>query len=108
MTVNCTVLYANEDDATFDMKYYLAKHMPFVQEKFGPHGMQGWEVIEFAPGPDGSKPQFSVQATLRFDKADSVGKAIEAAGEPVFGDVKNFSNKQPAFLMGEVVGDSKK
>jgi uncharacterized protein (TIGR02118 family) len=93
MTINCTVLYPNDDDATFDMKYYLAKHMPLVLEKFGPHGMQSYSVLEFQPGGDGAKPQYSVQATLVFDKAESVGKAVEAAGKPVFGDVENFSNK---------------
>jgi len=106
MTVNCTVLYPNESDATFDMKYYLDKHMPFVLEKFGPHGMQSYSILKFQPGADGAKPQYSVQATLVFDKPESVGAAVQAAGEPVFGDVPNFSNKGPVFLVGEVVGTS--
>jgi hypothetical protein len=37
MTINCTVLYPNDNDATFDMKYYLDTHMPLVLEKFGPY-----------------------------------------------------------------------
>ncbi|KAF2422160.1 hypothetical protein EJ08DRAFT_653198 [Tothia fuscella] len=105
MTVHCTVLYPNDDDATFDMKYYLATHMPLVQEKFGPFGMSGYSVLKFQNGPDGSKPQYSVQATLHFDKAESVGKASKEAGEPVFGDVPNFSNKSPIFLVADVVDD---
>jgi uncharacterized protein (TIGR02118 family) len=98
MTINCTVLYPNDSDATFDMKYYLDSHMPLVLEKFGPHGMQSYSVLKFQPGADGAKPQYSVQATLVFDKPESVGKAVESAGEPVFGDVQNFSNKVSSSL----------
>jgi hypothetical protein len=67
--------------------------------------MKGYSVLQFAPGADGAKPQYSVQATLIFDKADSVGAAVKGAGEPVFGDVPNFSNKSPLFLLGEMVED---
>jgi hypothetical protein len=67
--------------------------------------MTGYSVLQFAPGADGAKPQYSVQATLVFDKPDSVGAAVQGAGEAVFGDVPNFSNKSPSFLMGEVMAD---
>ncbi|KAE9965897.1 hypothetical protein EG327_000298 [Venturia inaequalis] len=106
MTIACTVLYPNEADATFNMDYYLSTHMPLVHKHFGSHGMQSWSVIEFQPGPDGAKPQYSVQATLVFEKAEQVSKALEAEGTVVFGDVPNFSNKQPVFLMGDVKGES--
>jgi len=106
MTVSCTVLYPNESDATFNMEYYLSHHMPLVGEKFGPHGLKSWSVAEFNPGPDGSKPLYSVQATLIFEKAEQVGAAVEAEGPAVFGDVPNFSNKQPVFLMGDVKASS--
>jgi uncharacterized protein (TIGR02118 family) len=107
MTVSCTVLYPNDADATFNMDYYLSSHMPLVGKHFGQHGLQSWSVTEFQPGPDGAKPPYSVQATLVFDKAEEVGKAIEAEGSVVFGDVPNFSNKQPVFMMGPVKGESK-
>jgi uncharacterized protein (TIGR02118 family) len=106
MTVSCSVLYPNEPDATFDMDYYLSTHMPLVGKHFGSHGLKSWSVTEFQPGPDGAKPQFSVEATLIFDKAEQVAKAVEAEGSTVFGDVPNFSNKKPLFLMGPVKGTS--
>jgi uncharacterized protein (TIGR02118 family) len=107
MTVSCTVLYPAEDGATFNMDYYLSSHMPLVGKKFGAHGLQSWSVTQFQPGPDGPKPIYSVQATLIFENAEQVGKAIEAEGSIVFGDVSNFSNKQPLFMMGPVLGESK-
>ena len=41
MPTTITVLYENVDDATFDLDYYLAKHMPLVDEKFKPFGLKG-------------------------------------------------------------------
>ncbi|EXJ83658.1 hypothetical protein A1O1_07282 [Capronia coronata CBS 617.96] len=106
MPANATVLYPAESDATFDMAYYLKTHMPLVYEKWAKYGLTGWEVIEFAPGPDGSKP-YSVAGVLHWESADNIGKAM--GGEEtaaVMEDVKNFSNKSPVFLIGNVVGTS--
>lgn len=106
MPANATVLYPADSDATFDMSYYLKTHMPLVSEKWGKYGLTGWKVVQFAAGPDGSKP-YSVAALLTWDSADGIQKALggEEAGV-VLGDVKNFSNKSPQFLLGDIVGSS--
>jgi len=103
----CTVLYPNEEDATFDMDYYLKTHMPMVLKQWAQHGLQSYTVIKFIPGSDGSRPPYSVQATLQWKDREGVEKAL--AGEEqkiIFGDVKNFSNKGPVFMGGDVVGTS--
>ncbi|KAL2428768.1 hypothetical protein ABEF95_006923 [Exophiala dermatitidis] len=106
MPANATVLYPADADATFDMDYYLKTHMPLVSEKWGPYGLKDWKVVQFAAGPDGSKP-YSVMALLTWDSVESIAKALnsEAAGV-VLGDVQNFSNKPPTFLTGDIVGAS--
>lgn len=107
MPVNCTILYESAPDAIFDMSYYLKTHMPLVAEKWGPYGLTGWSVLQFADGPDGSKPQYSVQATLTWENGEQVAKALGGKEtEEVMEDVKNFSNKGPIFLVGNVVGSS--
>ena len=105
MPVKCTVLYPSEN-LEFDMSYYMTKHMPLVYDHWHKHGLSDWSVVKFENGPDGTPPQYGVQATLTFDKVESVKAAVEKDGGPVFGDVKNFSNKGPVFLMGEQVGTS--
>ena len=40
ITTTITVLYENVDDATFDLDYYMTKHMPLVDEKFKPFGIK--------------------------------------------------------------------
>jgi uncharacterized protein (TIGR02118 family) len=107
MPYHATVLYPNDDDLKFDMDYYLSKHMPLVQEKFGPHGLKKWEILDYKPGADGAKPAFAVGATLIFDSPEDLGKAMGSAdAAPVFGDIPNFTNKQPTVLTGNLIKTS--
>lgn len=104
MVFEVTVLYPNEEDSTFDMDYYLSTHMPLVSENWQKYGLKGWRVVQFQPGPDGAKPQYSTQATLIWDSPEDLQKAM--GGEEtksVMGDVPNFSNKSPLFLAGGVL-----
>lgn len=101
-----TVLYPAESDATFDLKYYLKTHMPLVDKNWGTYGLKEWKVVEFQAGPDGSKP-YAISAVMTWDTVDGVKEALASeSAKTVFGDVPNFSNKQPLFLMGDVVGAS--
>ncbi len=99
-----SVMYPNVADATFDLDYYLASHMPMVLQRFGPFGMTGWTVAKIVGTPDGSKPTSSILATLTFDGVESFHKALAAESGPVLADVPRFSNKAPVFLIGELVG----
>lgn len=63
MTYSASVLYPKTASSTFDMSYYLQTHMPLVQKCWGSMGLKDWQIVEFAPGPDGSQP-YSVQAIL--------------------------------------------
>ncbi|WP_237476778.1 EthD family reductase [Lichenibacterium dinghuense] len=104
MSAVITVLYPNAEDATFDMDYYLGRHMPMVQERFGAHGMTGWRVERITGTPAGEPAPFSVKATLEFGSAEGFAAALRAEGGPVVGDVPNFTTLKPQFLIGESVG----
>ncbi|EON63437.1 hypothetical protein W97_02664 [Coniosporium apollinis CBS 100218] len=104
MPVAITVLYPQTSDATFDLDYYLSSHMPFVQEKFGPHGMTGYRVAKLVGTATGDESPHSVCCTLEFGSVEEFQNALKAEAGPVLGDVKNFSNKDPVLLVGDVVG----
>ena len=106
MATAITVLYPNVDDATFDLDYYLAKHMPLVGERFASHGIRGWRVTRFVGTPQGGKPLYNVMATMEFDTADQFRAALAAEGSVVLGDVPNFSNKEPVIMIGDIVGQT--
>ena len=104
MATTITVLYENTDDASFDLAYYMAKHMPLVDEKFKPFGLKGWRVLKAVGTPFGGEPAYSVIANLEFDTADQFRAAVAAEGGTVFGDVPNFSNKDPVVVIADRVG----
>jgi uncharacterized protein (TIGR02118 family) len=105
MGFSATVVYPNDDDIKFDLDYYLKTHMPLVKNTWGKHGLEKWEVIKFAQGPDGSKPKYAIEALLTFKDGAALQAAMADEGtKAVFDDVPNFTNKQPIFLAGEVVG----
>ena len=106
MATTITVLYENVEDATFNLDYYMAKHMPLVEARFKPFGIKGWRVLKAAGTPFGGKPLYSIIANLEFDTADQFRSAVAAEGEIVFGDVPNFSNKEPFVVIGDLVGSS--
>ncbi|KAL1588035.1 hypothetical protein WHR41_03392 [Cladosporium halotolerans] len=98
MSATTTVIYEKGTD--FKMDYYLKTHMPLVQEKWAEFGLKSWKVLKF---PDDSP--YTVQATLEWESMDSFKKA---AGSPslqaVMDDVKNFADKPPKLMTGELVG----
>jgi uncharacterized protein (TIGR02118 family) len=89
------------------MSYYLSTHMPLVDEKWRPQGLQSWSVIEYQPGPDGGKPDFAVAAILTFGSGEELQKAMASEGtKEVFADVPKFANVQPILLWGDVKGSN--
>ncbi|KIX95932.1 uncharacterized protein Z520_08187 [Fonsecaea multimorphosa CBS 102226] len=107
MPFHALVLYPNEEDTKFDMDYYLKTHMPLVMENFKKHGLKKWEVLEYKPGLDGAKPLYIASATMIWDKPEDMGAALTSEdAKPVFGDIQNFTNKQPVFLAGDLVKTS--
>ena len=91
-----TVVYPQ--GAKFDLDYYKKTHMPLVQEKWSKYGLTSWKVLKF---PDDAA--YTIQATLEFKSIKDFQAAATSpeAGE-VLGDVKNFSDKDPVILAGEV------
>ncbi|KXL46024.1 hypothetical protein M433DRAFT_174062 [Acidomyces richmondensis BFW] len=100
MPATVTVLYPQ--GTKFNMDYYLSTHMPLVQKRWGPVGLKSWKVLKFA-----DDAPHCVQATLEWGSMDEFKAA--AGGEhtsEIMGDVKNFSDKDPVLMPGEVVATS--
>lgn len=104
MSTTVTVLYPAKEGATFDMDYYLQKHMPLVTARWGPAGLSQWYVTDLRK----TEQPYSVQATLIWDTGlDGFKKAAEEHGAEVFADVANFSSEQPVVLQGGVLAKQK-
>ena len=90
--IKVSVLYANGDDAKFDVDYYKAMHMAIVQRTMGPSKI---EVDEGNEGPD------IAACHLYFDDevahATGMGNSDEALA-----DIPNFTNVTPVVQISTV------
>lgn len=101
MPVSMQVIYPVIDGTTFDHDYYRDTHMQLVRDHMGEHIKSMVITKGLAGGPD-TPPGFFAVATFVFEDQQTMGTALSKAG-PVQADVVNFTNTQPAILIGEVV-----
>ena len=94
-----TVLYPA--GVNFNMNYYLSSHMPMVQKNMSSFGMTGWRVTQNS----GESP-YAVTCELYLESLPKFQEGMGNHGEEILGDVKNFSDKEPVLMPGEVTGKS--
>jgi len=100
--IRVNVLYPNNPGATFDMGYYLAKHMPMVRERMGPalksmtvdHGVNG--------GLPGTEPAYQVVTALGFESVETFQQAFVPHAPEIQGDIPKFTNVVPTIQISEV------
>jgi uncharacterized protein (TIGR02118 family) len=96
------VMYPNSSGATFDMDYYLSKHMPMVGERLGAalkdmtvdHGVAG--------GQPGTEAPYRVITTLRFDSVEAFQNAFIPHAAEIQGDIPRFTNIAPTVQITDV------
>ena len=102
MSASLQVIYPISTDTHFDYDYYVATHLPLVDQHMGPHIDQSLVTKGLAGGPD-TPPGFYAVASFTFANMDALNAAMAAAG-PVLADLPNFTNAKPQMLIGEAIG----
>ncbi|OJJ05536.1 hypothetical protein ASPVEDRAFT_86880 [Aspergillus versicolor CBS 583.65] len=106
--VQCIVAYParkpNGELARFNLEYYLTKHMPMIDEYWGPCGLKAWDVFEFPlQSPlSGKDVEYSVLATLEFDSLEGLKNALQS--KETRADVAMYCDVQPCIWVSEKVG----
>jgi len=100
--IRVNVLYPNHAGATFDMDYYLAKHMPMVRERMG-SALKSMTVDQGVNGDlPGTDPAFRVLATLMFESVDTFQAAFVPHAPEIQGDIPKYTNIVPTVQISEV------
>jgi uncharacterized protein (TIGR02118 family) len=100
--IRVNVLYPNSAGSTFDMNYYLTKHMPMVGEKMGA-ALKGMTVDQGLSGPQpGTQASYKVIAALLFDSVDAFERAFLPAAAEIQGDIPRYTNIVPTIQVSEV------
>jgi len=100
--IRVSVLYPNSSGSTFDMDYYLTKHMPMVGARLKPalkamtvdNGISGAQ-----PGTDAAN---RVITTLSFDSMETFQSAFIPHAAEIQGDIPRFTNIVPTVQISEV------
>ncbi|MBZ5677680.1 MAG: EthD family reductase [Acidobacteriia bacterium] len=96
------VIYPNNSGGTFDMDYYLAKHMPMVREKLG-EALKGMTVDHgLTGGQPGTEAANRVIATLLFDSVEAFEHAFIPHAAEIQGDIPRYTNIAPTIQISEV------
>ncbi|MES2649101.1 MAG: EthD family reductase [Bacteroidota bacterium] len=96
------VLYPNGEGKTFDMEYYVAKHMPMVAGLLGKN-LKFYEIDKGIAGrtPTEKLPYLAIGYFYVKDVAD-YNKVIGQNRDAVISDFKNYTNIQPVIQISEV------
>jgi uncharacterized protein (TIGR02118 family) len=101
--IRVSVLYPKKSDSTFDMDYYLNKHVPMVVSRLTPTGLVKGEIDEGMGGfPPGQPAPYAVVGYLTFERMEDFQLGFARHGAEIMGDVPNFTNIQPVVQISRV------
>jgi uncharacterized protein (TIGR02118 family) len=100
--IKVSVLYPNGEGNSFDMAYYLAKHIPMVRQLVGP-AIKGVVVEQGIGGatPE-SPPPYLAMGHLLFESVEAFQASLGPHAPAIFGDISNYTNTQPVVQISEV------
>jgi uncharacterized protein (TIGR02118 family) len=100
--IRVNVVYPNKSGATFDMEYYLSKHMPMVREKMGA-ALKAMTVDQgLNGGQPGTEAAYQVIASLLFDSAEAFQNAFIPHTAEIMADIPRYTNIAPTVQISEV------
>jgi uncharacterized protein (TIGR02118 family) len=101
--IRFAVLYPQTSGGTFNMDYYLNKHVPMVISRLAPMGLVKGEIDEGMAGfpPDQPAP-FVVVGYLVFEHLEDLQRGLATHGAEIMGDIPNFTNIQPVVQINRI------
>ncbi len=98
-TIKVSVLYPSGEEKTFDMDYYVMKHIPMVQKLLG----EGILHVTLEKGMPNMP--YLAMTNMYFESLESVKKNFlqHPNREKVQHDIPNFTNTVPVIQISEVI-----
>ncbi|HTR23663.1 MAG TPA: EthD family reductase [Terriglobales bacterium] len=100
--IRFSVLYPNGSGKTFDIDYYVNRHIPMVRQLLGSalkgvsveHGLSGMEP--------GDPPAFLALGHLLFDSVEACQAAFAPHAAKIVADVPKYTNSLPTIQISQV------
>ena len=100
--IKVSVLYPSGADSTFNMDYYLNRHIPMVRAKLGTACKSAAVEQGVGGATPGSAPEFSAMGHLYFESVEAFQAAFGPHAGAIMGDIPNYTNVQPTIQVSEV------
>ena len=97
-----SVFYPTGQSTTFDMGYYLNRHIPMVRRLLG-SSLKGVSVEQGISGMQpGSSATYVAMGHLLFESLADFQSSFGAHAKAIVGDVPNYTNSDPIIQISEV------
>jgi uncharacterized protein (TIGR02118 family) len=97
-----SVLYPHTPNASFDMNYYVTKHMPMVRDKLGP-ACKGMAIDQgVAGGAPGTPPTYVAIGHFLCESVQAFQAAFGPHAKEIMADIPNYTKIQPIIQFSEV------
>jgi uncharacterized protein (TIGR02118 family) len=98
--IKVSVMYPNGEGKTFNMDYYLTRHIPLVRNLLG-ETLKGAAVDQGISSPGGPAPYLAM-GHLLFDSVEAFQAVLGSHGPALMADIPNYTNSQPTIQVSEV------
>jgi len=100
--IRVSVVYPRTEGESFDMDYYVNKHMPMVRDRCG-DALKGMNIYEgLAGGQPGEPPAFVCIGALEFDSVEAFQNAFAPHMGEIMGDIPNYTKIAPQIQISEI------
>ena len=102
-TIKISILYPQGEGTSFDMDYYVNKHMPMVAELFG-DPLIGYHIEKGITGRSPEDPlPYAAIGIFYFETLEAYQNAFAPHADQILGDIPNYTDIQPVVQIGEVM-----
>jgi uncharacterized protein (TIGR02118 family) len=101
--IRLTVLYPKTAASTFDMEYYLNKHVPLVLARLSSMGLRRLEVDAGLGGVAPDQPaSFAAIGYLTYDTLEDLQRGLAVHGAELMEDIHKFTNVEPLMQVNRI------
>ena len=100
-----SIMYPNNKNAQFDLRYYVDKHMPMSIEILSKHpGFKGVSVEHGLGGAmPGTEAMYIAMCHYQFDSVEDFLAAFTPHAARLQGDMPNYTSIEPVIQINEVL-----
>ena len=100
--IKVSVLYPNNDSASFDMDYYCNSHIPMVKDKLGDACKDVSVEGGLGGGEPDSPPPYVAMGHFYFDTVEEFQAAFGPHAAAIMGDIPNYTTVDPVIQISHV------